>query len=306
MVSTDPRNKQVKHYVGGRLVNQYEAAVPLFDSGLLHGKLVWSAPRLVQGRLFRLTDHLDKIRHSAELNHFPDYPDDKEIIEAIRTTLSTNEMVDGVHVRISVTAGNQVTASMDVDAVINWDGTPSKPLIIVMPEYRDAVYPHDGISLITSSYLRPGPKMVDQRSHDNNQNASSRALFEAKRAGATSALMYDEDGFVAEAAASHMAIIKNGKLLTPYVRCSQTGVTRQVILELCKTMGIPAEEADISSSDVAEADEVMLLGTMSGPVAVVNLDGDTIGDGQVGEFTKRIYTLYAQALLDPAQGYQIV
>lgn len=127
MATPDPRNRHIRHYVAGQLVSQYEAAIPLFDAGLLHGKLVWSAPRLVQGHLFRLQDHLDKIRHSAELNHFPAYPTDDEIIEAIRTTLAANDMFDGVHVRVSVTAGDQVTASMDVDAVVNWDGTPSAP-----------------------------------------------------------------------------------------------------------------------------------------------------------------------------------
>ncbi|HIG44047.1 MAG: aminotransferase class IV [bacterium] len=305
MTSPDPRNRHVRHYVAGRLVTQYEAAIPLFDSGLLHGKLVWSAPRLVQGRLFRFQDHLNKIRHSAELNHFPLYPSDEEIVRAIRETLAANDMFDGVHIRISVTAGDQITASMDVDAVINWDGTPSEPKIIVMPEYRDAVYAQDGISLITSSFLRPGPHMVDQRSHDNNQNASSRALYEAKQAGATSALMYDDQGYVAEAAASHMAIIKRGKLYTPFVRCSPSGVTRKVILELCERHGIPAEESDITSSEVTSADEVLLLGTMSGPVSVVTLDGRPVGNGKLGNVTRQLYALYAQALQDPAQGYQI-
>jgi len=305
MVTSDPRNRQVKHYVAGTLVSQYEAALPLFDSGLLHGKLVWSAPRLIQGRLFRLQDHLDKIRHSAELNHFPVYPSDEEIIAAVRHTLHANEMFDGVHVRISVTAGDQITASMDVEAVVNWDGSASQPRILVMPEYRDAVYPQDGISLITSSYLRPGPNMVDQRSHDNNQNASSRALFEAKQAGATSALMYDDQGFVAEAAASHMALVRDGKLLTPYVRCSPTGVTRRVILELCERYGIPAAEADVTAADVDAADELMLLGTMSGPVGVVSLDGKMVGDGKLGAVTRQLYQLYGEALLNPSQGFDI-
>ncbi len=306
MTSSDPRNRQVLHYVAGRLVSQYEAAIPLFDAGLLHGKLVWSAPRLVNGRLFRLADHLEKIRHSAELNHFPVYPANDEIISAVHETLAANNMFDGVHVRISVTAGDQVTASMDLAAVVNWDGTPSHPRIIVMPEYRSAVYAQDGISLITSSFLRPGPHMVDQRSHDNNQNASSRALHEAKKAGATSALMYDEHGYVAEAAASHMAIVKQGRLYTPFVRCSPTGVTRQVILELCERNNIPAEEADITRKDVMQADEMMLLGTMSGPVAVTNLDGKPVGDGRVGSVTQKLYALYAGALQDPAEGYKIV
>lgn len=302
----DPRNRDVWHYVAGAFVRQYNAAVPLFDAGFLHGKLVWSAPRLVDGRVFRLIDHLDKIRHSAELNHFPVIPPHEAFIAAIRETLVKNEMRDGVHVRVLLTAGDQITASMDLAAVINWNGSPSEPRIIVMPEYRGMVYDAaHGVTLMTSSFKRPGPDMADQTSHDNNQNASSRALYEAKRAGKTSSLMYDADGFLAEAPASHVAIVTDGVVRTPHVRCCPPGVTRKVLLELCRANGIPSEEADLTREDVAAADEIFLMGTMSGPVGAISLDDKPIGNGTVGPVTRRLYDLYDQALHDPSQGYDI-
>ena len=302
----DPRNADVQHYIDGKFVSRTEAALPLFDSGFLHGKQVWSAPRLVQGRLFRLQDHLNKIRHSAELSYWPIIPSDEQIIAAVRETLVRNRMVDGVHVRIMLTAGTQITASMDIAAVCDEFGHPSPPRIIVAPEYRGAVYANEsGISAITARLKRPGPDMVDQRSHDNNQNASSRACSEAKSAGVTTSLMYDGQGFLAEAFASHAAIVKNNRLLTPFVRACPEGVTRQVILELCALHGIDAQEADLTPQEVAQADELMILGTMSGPVPVVNLDGKPLGDGKVGAFTGRLSKLYAQAQLDPAQSFDI-
>ncbi len=306
----DPRNQSVVHWVDGEFVSRHEPAIPLFDSGFLHGKQVWSAPRLVNGRLFRLQDHLDKIRHSAELNYWPDIPTDERIIAAIRATLRRNHMTDGVHVRVLLTAGNQFTASMDLAAVTDDFGVPSRPRLIIAPEYRDAVYDAlGGVSAITSSLLRPGPEMVDQRSHDNNQNASARACYQAKSLGATTALMYDSDGYLAEAFASHAAIIKNGELRTPHVRACPDGVTRRVILELCAANNIPATEADLTQAEVADADELMILGTMSGPVAVTRLDdfavGRGAGSGAVGPLTQRLCELYQQAMLDPAQGVTI-
>ena len=302
-MQVDPRNRTVQHYMDGRFFNQYEGALPLFDAGFLHGKVVWSAPRLIQGRLFRLQDHLDKIRHSAELNRFPAIPDDSALIDAIRTTLARNRMFDGVHVRVLLSAGNQISASMDLAALIDWDGVVSTPRLIVMPEYRSNVYnATDGIRLITSSLKRPGPDTVDQTSHDNNQNASSRALAEAKQAGATSALMYDPDGFLAEAPASHVGLVIDGELLTPHVRCCPPGVTRRVLLELAASHGLPAREADLSAAEVARAQEVFLMGTMSGPVGAIALDGRPVGDGTVGPVTRRLTAWYEQALTDPGQG----
>ena len=303
---TDPRNQHVKHYINGRFVSQYEAAIPLFDAGFLHGKQVWSAPRLINNHIFRFQDHLDKIRHSAEINFFPDIPSDEVIIDAVRETLAYNQMNDGVHVRILVTPGTQVTASMDLAAIIDWQGEPSEPQVIVMPEYRGGVYDSQaGIGLVTSSFKRPGPDTVDQTSHDNNQNASSRALAEAKRLGATSALMYDPEGYLAEAPASHVAIVKDGRFLTPHVRCCPPGVTRQVLLEACVTLGIESCEADLTPEDIEQADEIMLLGTMSGPVGAVSLDQKPVGSGVVGPVTRRLQHQYQQMLIDPHHGYPI-
>ncbi|MEM7394801.1 MAG: aminotransferase class IV, partial [Verrucomicrobiota bacterium] len=96
-----------------------------------------------------------------------------------------------------------------------------------------------------------------------------------------------------------------GRLRTPYVRCNPPGVTRRVILELCRKHGIPAEEADLTRDEVREADEIFLMGTMSGPVGAVELDGEPVGSGHVGEVTRRLYAYYNQALVDPDQGFDI-
>ncbi|MEK6236584.1 MAG: aminotransferase class IV, partial [Planctomycetales bacterium] len=146
---------------------------------------------------------------------------------------------------------------------------------------------------------------VDQRSHDNNQNASARACREAKRAGVTTGLMYDAKGFLAEAFASHAAVIRNDVLYTPEARCCPEGVTRKVVLELCASNGIEAVEADIPKPDVEAANELFILGTMSGPVAVTTLDNKPVGDGRIGPMTRKLYHLYAAALLDPDQSFPI-
>jgi branched-chain amino acid aminotransferase len=302
----DPRNRTVLNWVDGTFIPRFDPAVPVYDSGLMHGKLIWSSPRLVRRRIFRLANHLDKIRHSAELNFWPQIPSHDQIIDAVRATLIKNGMEDGVHIRIMLTAGNQLTASMDIATVISDDGQPSAPRIIIAPEYRSAVYDVNGISAITSSFLRAGPETVDQRSHDNNQNASARACHEAKQQGTTTALMYDAQGFLAEAFASHAAIIRDGQLFMPRVRCCPEGVTRQVILELCSANGIDAQEADISKAEVQAADELFIMGTMSGPVAVTELDGRPVGDGKIGPVTRGLYDLYGNAILDPDQSYPIL
>ena len=298
----DERNKDLLAIVDDVLVPRAQATIPIWDSGFLHGKQIWSSPRLVNGKIFRLQDHLNKINHGIKAMNCKVVPDDEVFIDAIRKVLKANQMegATGVHIRIVYTPGTQVTASMNMRAVVNWDGTPSPPRIIVMPEWRGMETVYDtvkGEKAIVSSYRRPSPKFADQRIHSNNQIHSSLACDEAINAGVAAALMLDDQGYLAEAHASHMAIVKNNVLYTPHVRCCPPGVTRVVILEICRANNIEAHEDDIGLERLFDADEVMVMGTMSGPIAITHVDGKPIGkSGEIGPVTTRLKQLYTEEM----------
>jgi len=268
----DERNKDLLAIVDDEIVPRERASIPIWDSGFLHGKQIWSSPRLVNGKIFRLQDHLDKIRHGIlamgckqERGQVPDHVVFKQ---AIRKVLKANKMegATGVHIRIVYTPGTQVTASMNMKAVVNWDGTPSKPRIIVMPEWRGMGTIYDTVkgeqAIISQYYRRPSPEFADQRIHSNNQIHSSLACDEAVQAGVAAAIMLDADGNVAEAHASHVAMVKDGVFYTPHVKCCPPGVTRIVLLEVCAANNINAMEDDIRIERLFDADEVMIMGTM--------------------------------------------
>ncbi|CAB9509490.1 acid aminotransferase-like protein 2 [Seminavis robusta] len=306
----DERNKNLFAIVDDKIVPRSEASIPIWDAGFLHGKQIWSSPRLVNGKIFRLQDHLDKIRHGIQAMNCKIVPDDAVFRKAIRNVLVANKMqgATGVHIRIVYTPGTQVTASMNMKAVVNWDGTPAPPRIIVMPEWRGMGTIYDtvkGEKAIISQYRRPSPQFADQRIHSNNQIHSSLACDEAVQAGVAAALMLDADGFVAEAHASHMAIIKDGKFYTPHVRCCPPGVTRKVLLEVCQSNDIPAMEDDITVERLMDADEVMIMGTMSGPISITHVDGNVIGDGEIGPMTTRLKALYNDAMADEKNLFDI-
>ena len=297
----DERNINLFAIVDGVIVSREKASIPLWDSGWLHGKQIWSAPRLVNGKIFRLQEHLDKMRHGIEAMNCPVVPSDEEFIDAIRKVLKANKMqgATGVHIRIVWTPGTQVTASMNMKAVVNWDGTPSTPRMIVMPEWRGMGTVYDtvkGERAVVSKYRRPSPEFADQTIHSNNQIHSSLACDEAVRAGCAAAIMLDAEGHVAETHASHLAIVKDGVYYTPRVRCCPPGVTRKVLLEVCAEEGVEAHEDDISLERLLAADEVMGMGTMSGPFGIVEIDGRAVGTGEVGPLTKRLKDGYERAM----------
>src|SRR5215469_14286509 len=109
----DERNRDLIVNVAGRLTHRAEAAVSPFDSAVQGGDAVWEGLRLHNGRIFRLTEHLARLRRSAQALAFESVPSDEEIIEQISRTLAANSMADWVQVRRALARGVKITSGMD-------------------------------------------------------------------------------------------------------------------------------------------------------------------------------------------------
>lgn len=286
----DPRNRDLVVYVAGRLTHRDDAAVSPFDSVVQGGDAVWEGLRLHDGRIFGLTEHLARLRRSAHALAFTDIPSDDEITDAIRATLAANSMRDEVHVRLTLTRGVKVTSGMDPR--LNQSG----PTLIVLAEWKAPVYGDDGITLVTSSFRRPPPDVLDPKIHHNNLLTSILAKVEANVAGADDALLLDQAGFVAETNATNVFLVVGGAVLTPTTRACPEGITRAAVLDLCATGAVAAVDVrigDWSLTDVYNADEVFVTGTMGGLTWVRTVDGRLIGAGERGPVTAALQAAYA-------------
>jgi branched-chain amino acid aminotransferase len=250
------------------------------------GDAVWEGLRVYSGRIFRLVEHLDRLRHSALALGFTPIPSRDEIIEQIRRTLAANHMTDGVHIRLTLTRGEKVTSGMDPR--LNQSG----PTLIVLAEFKPPVYDKSGIRLITSTYRRPSPDVLDPKIHHNNLLNSILAKMQANAAGVDDALMLDERGFVAETNATHVFAVVERTVITPRTLACPEGITRAAVLGLCRAGGIAHEERDISLAELYRADEAFCTGTMGELAPVVEIDGRKIGDGSTGPLTRRLTDLF--------------
>src|SRR2546423_6291185 len=97
------KNRNLVVNINGRLVQRDEAGVSPFDSVVQGGDAVWEGLRLYDGRIFRLTEHLDRLRRSAQALAFAEIPRHEEIIHEIKRTLTANGMRDEVHIRLTLT-----------------------------------------------------------------------------------------------------------------------------------------------------------------------------------------------------------
>ncbi len=284
----DEKNRDIIININGDLVHRDKAGISPFDSAVQGGDAVWEGLRLYDGRIFKLREHLARLRSSAKALAFETIPDDDELIREIRSTLEANGMQDGVHIRLTLTRGVKITSGMDPR--LNQSG----PTLIVLAEHKAPVYDTSGLSLITSSVRRFPPDCLDPKIHHANLVQSILAKIEANVAGADDALMLDVRGFVAETNAAHVFIVEGGAVITPHTVACPEGVTRSTVIDICVENRIPCHVTDLSLTEIYRANEMFCTGTMGELAAVTQIDGRTIGDGEVGPLTWRLAELFRE------------
>lgn len=283
----DPRNADLVYSVGGRLLHRDEGGVSPFDSVVQGGDAVWEGLRVYRGRVFKLDEHLARLRRSAAALAFTEVPTDEAITAEVVRTLAANAMTDGVHVRLTLTRGVKITSGMDPR--LNQAG----PTLIVLAEFKDPVYDPAGITLVTSSVRRARPDSLDPKIHHNNLLVSIMAKIEANVAGADDALMLDDRGFVAETNATNVFFVSGGAVRTPTTGACPEGITRATVVDLCADLGLACTVADWSLTDLYTADEAFVTGTMGGLTPVTTVDGRPVGPAGGGPVTSRLRDAYA-------------
>lgn len=259
----DTRNKDIKVWINGELLHRDKAKISVFDSAVQGGDAVWEGVRIYDGRIFCFEKHLNRLMESAKSMDFSNVPSVEEVKNAVFSTLKANGMKDNTHIRLTLTRGEKITSGMNPK--LNQFGCT----LIVLAEWKSSIFYGKELRLVTSNIRRNSPLCLDSKIHHANLINNILAKIEANYAGVDDALMLDLDGFVAETNATNIFMIKNGLVITPFPKACLPGITRSLIIEICKNNNIPIVEQDISVTELYNADEVFTTGTM-GELARVN------------------------------------
>ncbi len=289
----DDRNASVQIWINDEFFPRPEARISVFDSGFLVGDGIWEGIRLHHGRFAFLDRHLDRLFAGATAIDLDIGRTRDEVAAALRATVDRNDMHDGAHVRLMVTRGDKKTPSQHPSNVIGG------PNMVIIAEYKvaDPSVADEGITLFTATVRRPGPEVLDQRLNCHSKLHEVIALIQAVKAGADEALMLDPTGAVATCNATNFFVVRDGELWTSTGVYNLNGITREVVLEEAEAAGIRTHQAPYSLDDVYAADEAFVTGTFGGLTPVTEVDGLSIGDGEVpGPMTRRLRGLYREAV----------
>tara|TARA_B100000586_G_scaffold264136_1_gene234208 strand:+ start:845 stop:1765 length:921 start_codon:yes stop_codon:yes gene_type:complete len=264
----DPRNLEILIYINGKFYPRQDASVSVLDSGFLLGDGVWEGIRLHNGKFLFLEQHLERLFWGASQIDMDIGKTMDEITSILYDTVKFNKMENGVHVRLVVSRGVKSTPYQDPGFTV------SGPTIVVIPEYKEPSpeTQKNGIKLVSVDVIRGSTNIQDHRINSLSKFNCIQACIDAKRKGGDEGLMMDPHGYVSTCNSTHFFMVKGKTVWTSTGEYCLRGVTRQNIIDICRTNSIPVYERNFTLSDVYEADEAFVTGTFGGVVPVYEVD----------------------------------
>lgn len=273
----------LKIWLNTGLVDEADAKVSVFDHGLLYGDGVFEGIRVYSRKVFELDAHIKRLYESANAIRLTIPMTKTEMVAAIETTVKANEIVDG-YIRLLVTRGvgclglNPFTCQ--TSSVIIIAGT--------IQLYPDELY-EKGMRVISATTVRNHPLAIPPQVKSLNYLNNILAKIEALDSNVPEAIMYNHEGYVAEATGDNVFIVRNGVVCVPPVQAgSLEGVTRGVVMRLARKEGLEVVEKNLTRCDLYICDECFLTGSAAEVIGVVEIDGRAIGDGKPGPITRRL------------------
>lgn len=272
-----------------------EARVSIFDSGLMQGVGLFETMRAYGGVIFRLEQHLERLRASAMKLGWAVVPELGALADSVRQVISATG-AGALRVRLTVTTGSVRPSTRE---------TPE--LTIVTTAAAETRYPDEyyqkGVTVLVPGVVQ---HRLDPLAGHKTVSYFGRlaALRLAHAQGVFEALWLNERDEVAEGSISNLFIIKDDRVLTPPLDApALPGITRAAILDVARELEIDAEERPLKLDDVLAADEAFLTNSMIGIMPVVRVERVPIGPEKVGDLTLRLAQGLA-ALMDREAGHE--
>ena len=272
--------------IDGQLCAAAEARVSVFDRGFLYGDSAFEVMRVYGGKPFCEREHLDRLSGSCERILIPAM-DQAGWSRDIHRTLQAAGWSDA-YVRIMVTRG---VGPMGLD--IAGAGSPSV-IVMVMPLHTPPQTAYDdGIAVGLSRAARATDGTAAVGAKTSNYLGAVLALHEVKQRGAAEALVVGPGGEVVEGATSNVFLVRGGVLVTPPLAAGiLAGITRKLIIEIAKELGISVREEQVYPTDLYAADEVFITSTIRELLPVVRVDDVRVADGRPGPLAQRLLQAY--------------
>ncbi|MBN1392707.1 MAG: branched-chain-amino-acid transaminase [Sedimentisphaerales bacterium] len=271
----------LKIWLDNKLVDEADAQISVFDHGLLYGDGVFEGIRVYSSRVFELDAHIKRLYESARAIRLEIPMKKDELISAVEKTVEANGVIDG-YIRLVITRG---TGTLGLNPFTCETGR----IFIIADNIQ--LYPEElyekGMKVISATTVRNHPLAIPPQVKSLNYLNNILAKIEALDVNVPEAIMYNHEGYVAEATGDNVFIVKDGVIYTPPVEAGAlSGITRGIVIRLAGEAKLKVVEKNLTRFDLYVCDEFFLTGTAAEVIGVVEIDGRIIGDGRPGPYTR--------------------
>lgn len=283
-------------WLDGEFVAWDDARVHILTHTLHYGLGVFEGTRVYEttgggSAVFRLDDHLRRLRRSAKIMQIDMTWSDDALIDATLELVARNQL-PSCYLRHLVFVGDGLMG-------LNPKSNPIRTAIIGWPwgAYLGDEGLEKGIRCRVSSFVRHHPNaMMNKAKACGGYLNSILAKREALRVGYDEAIMLDTNGFVAEGSAENLFVVRGNRLRTPPLTSALDGITRDTVMQLARQEGLTVEEAYMSRDELYLADEIFLTGTAAEVTPVQSVDDRPVGEGRPGPITRNLQARYQAAV----------
>ena len=271
-------------WMDGKLVEWRQANVHILTHALHYASAVFEGERCYNGKIFKSTEHSERLLKSGELLDMPIPYTAAQIDAAKVEVLKANGLTDAYVRAIAYRGAGE---EMGVASLAN-------PVRLAIACWTWGAYYGDakmkGAKLDISKWKRPSPETIPCAAKASGlYMICTMSKHAAMAKGCSDAMMYDYRGYVAEATGANIFFVKNGEVHTPLADAFLNGITRQTVIGMLKDMQIVVHERHIQPEEVASFQQCWLTGTAAEVTPVGQIGAHMF---EVGEITKRVATEY--------------
>jgi branched-chain amino acid aminotransferase len=271
-------------WMDGNLVEWRQAKVHILTHGLHYASAVFEGERCYNGKIFKSTEHSERLLRSGELLDMPIPYTAAQIDAAKEAVLKANGLTDAYVRAIAYRGAGE---EMGVASLAN-------PVRLAIACWTWGAYYGDakfkGAKLDISKWKRPSPETIPSAAKASGlYMICTMSKHAAMAKGCSDAMMYDYRGYVAEATGANIFFVKNGEVHTPKADAFLNGITRQTVIGMLRDMQIVVHERHIMPEELADFEQCWLTGTAA-EVTPVGQIGDYMFE--VGDLVRRVSTEY--------------
>jgi branched-chain amino acid aminotransferase len=273
----------------GRLVRWQDANVHVLSHGLHYASCVIEGERAYGGRIFKSTEHSERLRNSARILDFEIPWSVAEIDAAKQLVIDSNNLPDAYLRPIAWRGSEMMGVSAQGNtihlAIAAWQ----------WPSYFDPAAKLKGIRIALADYRRPDPATIPALAKaSGTYMICTISKHRAERAGYADAMMLDWQGRVAECTGANIFFVKDGSIHTPIADCFLSGITRATVIDLAKRRGIEVIERRIMPEELSGFSECFITGSAAEVTPVSEIAHWTFTPGRISGQLMADYTAEVQ------------